>query len=108
MPARDNTAEGGHQDMRETGWLALAFSLALCGSAVSQTADKTKMPAGSAGEAAGAANPATAGATAQTFGLNPVALGQVVANPGSFQMQPVTRNVDITDAMMRNADTSDD
>jgi PQQ-dependent dehydrogenase (methanol/ethanol family) len=90
--------------MTKLGMLALCA--ALCGSAVGQQADQ---PAGSAGEAAGTvANPATAGGTAQTFGLNPVVLGQVVANPGSFQMQPMAQNVDITDAMMRNADSSDD
>ena len=30
-----------------------------------------------------------------------------VANPGSFQMQPVTQNVDVTDAMMLDSDRSD-
>ncbi len=94
--------------MTKGGWGALALCLVLCGGASGQTAQKPRTPAGSAGEAAGVANPATAGGTPQTFGLNPVALGQAVANPGSFQMQPVTQNVEITDAMMRDAGRSDD
>ena len=86
--------------------MALALCAALCGSASGQSAEKE--PAGSAGEAAGTTNAATAGGSAKTSGLNPVALGQVVANPGSFQMQPVTQKIDITDAMMLDADGSDD
>ena len=49
---------------------------------------------GSAGEAADAQ-------------LN-IALGNHVDNPGTFQMQPVTQKVDITDAMMADAGRSDD
>ena len=82
--------------------ILLAALCLLCGGADSQT------PAGSAGEAAGAINPATAGGGPTTNGLNPVALGQIVANPGSFQMQPVTQNVDISDAMMLGSDHSND
>jgi PQQ-dependent dehydrogenase (methanol/ethanol family) len=76
--------------------LLAAACLGLCGSALGQAPIQ-----GSAGEAAGPVGSATAG-------INPIALGGVVANPGSFQMQPVTQKVDITDAMMLASDTSDD
>src|ERR1700712_34207 len=89
--------------MRQTAnrLLAAAFLCIAAGHATGQ-------PAGSAGEAAGTTDTATRGATAATNGLNPIALGAVVANPGSFQMQAVTQKVDITDAMMAGSDHSDD
>ena len=43
-----------------------------------------------------------------TAGINPILLGSNPANPGSFQMQPVTQKVDISDAMMLGSDRSDD
>ena len=70
-------------------WLSL---LLLSGSALGQQSPKSQAPVGSAGEAA-----APIGARP---GAGNVALGAVVANPGSFQMQPVTQKVDITDAMI--------
>ena len=77
-----------------------AACLMLCGSAVGQ-AQRPAEPVGSAGEAAAPVGQATAG-------IDPILLGAVVANPGSFQMQPVTQKVDITDAMMLDSDRSDD
>ena len=69
--------------------------LLLSSSALGQ---QTHAPVGDAGEAAPAigARPAAGN----------IALGAVVANPGSFQMQPVTQKVDITDAMMLDSDHS--
>ncbi|HEY4077752.1 MAG TPA: PQQ-binding-like beta-propeller repeat protein [Rhizomicrobium sp.] len=69
---------------------AVALSI-LVGAQAPRTPDTMK---GSAGEAADAQ-------------LN-IALGNHVDNPGTFQMQPVTQKVDITDAMMLDADRSDD
>lgn len=87
------------------GMLAAAIAcMTLGGSALGQGVQ----PAGSAGEAAGATGSAAKDAVAATAGINPVALGNVVPNPGSFQMQPVARNVDVTDAMMQGSDRSDD
>jgi alcohol dehydrogenase (cytochrome c) len=63
----------------------------LVGAQAPKTADTIK---GSAGEAADAQ-------------LN-IALGNHVDNPGAFQMQSVTQKIDITDAMMLDADRSDD
>jgi alcohol dehydrogenase (cytochrome c) len=90
--------------MRKTANRLLAAA-ALCIIAGSAAGQGTAV--GSAGEAAGTTDAATRGATAATNGLNPIALGAVVANPGTFQMQPVTQNVDITDAMMADSDHSD-
>ena len=85
--------------MRKSAFAWLAGALLLSGSALGQ-AQQTRAPAGDAGEAAPAigARP-TAGN---------IALGAVVANPGSFQMQAVTQKVDITDPMMLDSDRSDD
>lgn len=77
-----------------------AACLMLCGSAVGQ-AQRPAEPVGSAGEAAAPVGQATAG-------IDPILLGAVVANPGSFQMRPVTQKVDISDAMMLESDRSDD
>src|SRR5690349_18177643 len=81
--------------------LLAAACLCLCGSALGQ-GQKPPQPVGSAGEAA-----APIGGKA-TEGINPILLGSNPANPGSFQMQPVTQKVDITDAMMLDSDRSDD
>ncbi|HYJ35796.1 MAG TPA: hypothetical protein VEV64_06535, partial [Rhizomicrobium sp.] len=80
-------------------WLNLSWGLS--GSALGQAA-KTPQPVGSAGEAA-----APIGGRA-TEGINPILLGSNPANPGAFQMQPVTQKVDISDAMMLDSDHSDD
>ena len=85
--------------------LLAAACLSLSGSALGQTttpAAKTPEPVGSAGEAA-----APIGGRA-TEGINPILLGSNPANPGSFQMQPVTQKVDITDPMMLDSDHSED
>ena len=67
--------------------LLLAAMLgALAGSSAAQTQAKPPAAPISAGEAADAQ-------------LN-IALGKPVANPGAFQMRPVTQKVDISDAMM--------
>ena len=78
-------------------WLAAA--LLLSGSAQGQS-QQTRAPVGDAGEAAPAigARPAAGN----------IALGAVVANPGVFQMQPITQKVDINDQMMLDFDRSDD
>ena len=81
--------------------LLAAACLSLSGSALGQAA-KTPEPVGSAGEAA-----APIGGRA-TEGINPILLGSNPANPGSFQMQPVTQKVDISDSMMLDSDRSDD
>ena len=81
--------------------LLAAACFGLCGSVLAQP-EKTPAPVGSAGEAA-----APIGGRASE-GINPILLGSNPANPGSFQMQPVTRKVDITDAMMLDSDRSDD
>ena len=86
--------------------LLAAACLGLCGSALGQAANtspaKAPAQAGSAGEAA-----APIGGRA-TEGVNPVLIGGVTTNAGSFQMQPVTQKVDISDAMMLDSDRSDD
>ncbi len=82
--------------------LLAAACLALCGSALGQ-APKSPEPVGSAGEAA-----APVGASAATAGINPVTYGAPTANPGSFQILPVTQKVDVSDAMMLDSDRSDD
>jgi len=74
------------------GWLAacLLLNIALQDSALGQApAAVTQAPAGSAGEAA-----------LPIAGMGP--------NSGSFQNQPVTQKVDITDEMMLGSDHSDD
>src|SRR5437868_5016507 len=81
--------------------LLAAACLGLCGSALGQ-APATPQSVGSAGEAA-----APIGGRA-TEGINPILLGSNPANPGSFQMQPVTQKVDISDSMMLGSDHSDD
>ena len=78
-------------------WLAAA--LLVSGGAFGQTGRPT---AGSAGEAAPAIG-ARSGAN-----NNDIAVGKVVANPGSFQMQKIDRKVEITDPMMLNSDRSED
>jgi PQQ-dependent dehydrogenase (methanol/ethanol family) len=85
--------------MKRSAFAWLAATLLLSGSAMGQ-APKSPAPVGSAGEAAPAigARP----------GAENVAVGVVVANPGSFQMQPVTQRVDVTDAMMLGSDRSND
>jgi glucose dehydrogenase len=77
--------------MKTSAWVWLAATLLLGGSALAQpAAPPPQAPvAGGAGEAA----PPVAG-------LNP--------GTGSFQNQPVTQKVDVTDAMMLEADRSDD
>jgi glucose dehydrogenase len=72
--------------MKTSAWMWLAAALLLGGSALAQPQAPV---AGSAGEAA----PPIAGLTAGT---------------GSFQNQPVTQKVDVTDAMMLESDRSDD
>src|SRR5215469_1697732 len=81
-------------------WLAAA--LFLSGSAFGQAQKAPTPPAGSAGEAAPAIG-ARPGAN-----NNDIALGKVVANPGSFQMQKIDRKVDITDQMMLDSEQSED
>ena len=66
--------------------IALLAAACLCSSALGQGA----APVGSLGEAA----PPVGGAA--TAGINPVTYGAPTANPGSFQMQPVTQKVDVT------------
>ena len=78
-------------------WLAAA--LLVSGGAFGQTGRPT---AGSAGEAAPAIG-ARPGAN-----NNDIAVGKVVANPGSFQMQKIDGKVEITDPMMLNSDRSED
>src|SRR5579872_5401447 len=78
-------------------WLAAA--LLASGGAFGQAGHP---PAGSAGEAAPAIG-ARPGAN-----NNDIAIGKVVANPGSFQMQKIDRKVEITDPMMLNSDRSED
>jgi len=85
-------------------WLLAAI---VCASLAHNASGQDARPAGSAGEAAGVSDDAHKSAGAATNGINPVALGNVVPNPGSFQMQAVRQNVDITDAMMRGSDASD-
>ena len=80
--------------------LLAAACLGLCGSAMGQT--QAQAPVGSAGEAA-----APIGGRA-TEGVNPILLGSNPANPGAFQMQPLTQKVDISDTMMLDSDRSDD
>src|ERR1700678_51384 len=77
----------------------LTACLLLTGGARAQT-EGARAPVGSAGEAAPAigARP----------GAGNIALGAVVPNPGSFQIQPITQKVDVTDAMMLDSDHSDD
>jgi glucose dehydrogenase len=91
--------------MKKPAILAAVW-LGLCGSALSQPANnppaKAPETAGSAGEAA-----APIGGRA-TEGVNPVLIGGVTSNAGSFQMQPVTQKVDVSDAMMLDSDRSDD
>src|SRR6185503_5261226 len=88
--------------MRNTALALLAAAcLGLCGNALGQP-QKSPYPLGSAGEAA-----APIGGRAAD-GINPIILDSNPANPGSFQMQPVTQKVDITDAMMLDSDRSDD
>lgn len=78
--------------MARTAIASLAAAcVMLCGSALGQA--QPPEPVGSAGEAASPIGQATAG-------IDPILLGATVANPGSFQMQPVTQKVDISDAMM--------
>ena len=69
--------------MKTSAWAWLAAALLLAGNALAQP------PVGSAGEAA----PPIAGLAPGT---------------GSFQNQPVTQKVDVTDAMMLESDRSDD
>src|SRR5438270_5418342 len=94
--------------MKKSAWMWMAAALLLSGSALGQQqtqaprapVQQTQAPVGSAGEAA-----APIGARP---GAGNVALGAVVPNPGSFQMQPVTQKVDVSDAMMLESDHSDD
>ncbi len=75
--------------MRKFAGVLMAAALLACGGAIAQSPPPAQPVAGSAGEAAG-----------------PVGgLGQ---GKGSFQNQPVTQKVDVTDAMMLDADRSDD
>ena len=76
------------------GWLAAAIVCAALAGAQAQPPKAPEPAKGSAGEAADAQ-------------LN-IALGNHVENPGSFQMRPVTQAVEIGDAMMRDANRSDD
>jgi alcohol dehydrogenase (cytochrome c) len=76
------------------GWLAAAAVCAALAGAQAQPPKAPEPAKGSAGEAADAQ-------------LN-IALGNHVENPGSFQMRPVTQTVEISDAMMRDANRSDD
>src|SRR6478736_1402346 len=75
--------------MKKYAGVFMAAALLVCGSAIAQAPQSSTPVAGSAGEAAG-----------------PV--GGLGAGNGSFQNQPVTQKVDITDAMMLDADRSDD
>src|ERR1700722_18705189 len=89
--------------MKISAFVWLAGALLLSGSAQGQSqvqSQQTRAPVGDAGEAAPAI-----GARANAGNI---ALGAVVANPGSFQMQPVTQKIDISDAMMLDSDRSDD
>ena len=85
--------------MKKSAFAWLVGALLLSGNALGQSGP-TRAPAGDAGEAAPAigARP-TAGN---------IALGAVVSNPGSFQIQPITQKVDITDQMMLDSDSSED
>ncbi|HSS12292.1 MAG TPA: PQQ-binding-like beta-propeller repeat protein, partial [Rhizomicrobium sp.] len=85
--------------MKKSAMALLAVSC-LSGSALGQT-PRAPEPVGSAGEAA-------APVGGRTNGVNPVALGAAVPNPGSFQMQKVGQKVDISDAMMLDSGRSDD
>ncbi|MCX7281916.1 MAG: hypothetical protein NTX21_10295, partial [Alphaproteobacteria bacterium] len=71
--------------------IALLAAACLCSSALGQAT----APVGSLGEAA-----PPVGGGAATAGYNPVIFGAPTASPGSFQMQPVTQKVDVSDAMM--------
>ncbi len=84
--------------MRKSAIAFLAVAC-LCSSALGQGT----APAGSLGEAA-----PPVGGGAATAGYNPVIFGAPTASPGSFQMQPVTQKVDVSDAMMLDSDHSDD
>jgi glucose dehydrogenase len=69
----------------------MAAALLVCGNAIAQ-APQTPAQAPAAGSAGEAAGP----------------VGGLAPGTGSFQNQPVTQKVDITDAMMLSADRSDD
>ena len=84
--------------MRKSAIAFLAVAC-LCTSALGQAT----APVGSLGEAA-----PPVGGGAATAGYNPVIFGAPTASPGSFQMQPVTQKVDVSDAMMLDSDHSDD
>src|SRR5215469_3035769 len=88
-------------------WLAAA--LLLGGNAWAQNSSGQN-----AGGQAGRPQAGSAGEAAPAIGARPgannndIAVGKVVANPGSFQMQKIDRKVEISDQMMLDSDRSDD